>query len=72
MKSPLRKLLRIAVVLLSFALLFNFFGYYFVYIKSRENEKLVAIISIASRQSMLTEEISKDVVLMLNLRFFVL
>src|SRR5688572_10665166 len=66
MKSPLRKLVRIAIVLLSFALLFNFFGYYFIYIKSQENEKLVHIISIAGQQRMLSQSISKNVVLLCN------
>jgi PAS domain S-box-containing protein len=64
MKSPLRRLVRIAIVLLSFALLFNFFGYYFTYIKSQENEKLVDIISIAGQQRMLSQSISKNIVLL--------
>lgn len=66
MKSPLRKPVRIAIVLLSFALLFNFFGYYFIYIKSQENEKLVDIISIAGQQGILSQSISKNVVLLCN------
>ncbi|MBC7827491.1 MAG: response regulator [Chitinophagaceae bacterium] len=66
MKSPLRKLVRIAIVLLSFALLFNFFGYYFIYIKSQENEKLVDIISIAGQQRMLSQSLSKNAVLLCN------
>ena len=66
MKSPLRKLLRIAIVLLSLALVFNFFGYYFIYIKSRENEKLVDILAIAAHQRMLSQSISKNVVFLSN------
>ena len=64
MKSPLRKLLRIAIVLLSFALLFNFLGYYITYIKSRENEKLVGIIAVTDQQRMLSQSISTNVVLL--------
>ncbi len=66
MTSPLSKLVRIAIVLLSFALLFNFFGYYFIYTHSQENEKLVEIISIASRQRMLSQSITKNVILLCN------
>ncbi|MGZ5133760.1 MAG: PAS domain S-box protein, partial [Flavitalea sp.] len=66
MTSPLRKLVRIAIVLFSFALLFNFFGYYFIYIKSQENEKLVGIIAVAGQQRMLSQSISKNVALISN------
>lgn len=64
MKSPLRKPVRIAIVLLSFALLFNFFGYYFIYIKSQENEKLVDVISIAGHQGIYAQSITKNAVLL--------
>src|SRR5829696_8013605 len=66
MTSPLRKLVRIAFVLLSFALLLNFFGYYFVYTKSQENEKLVQVISLAGRQAMLSQSINKNIILLCN------
>ena len=66
MKSPLSKLVRIAIVLLSFALLFNFFGYYFISIKTRENEKMVGIITLAGHQRMLSQSISKNVVLLFS------
>jgi len=66
MKSPLRKLIRLAIVLLSFVILFNFFGYYFLYIKSQENEKIVKIISLASQQRIFSQSISKNVVLLCN------
>ncbi len=39
MKSPFRKLVRIAVVLLAAVLLFNFFGYYMIHLSSKQNEK---------------------------------
>src|SRR5687768_12522847 len=64
MKSPLGKLVRIAIVLLSFALLLNFFGYYFTYIKSQENEKLIDIIEIADQQRIHSQSISKNVILL--------
>lgn len=64
MKSHLRKLVRIAITILSFALLFNFLGYYFEHIKSHENENLVEIISIADQQKMLSQSISKNVILL--------
>ena len=64
MKSPLRRLVRIAIILLSFALLFNFFGYYFTYVKSQENENLVDIVLIAGQQRTLSQSISKNVVVL--------
>ena len=70
MTSPLRRLVRIAIILLSFALLFNFFGYYFTYTKSQENEKLVDIISIAERQRTLSQSISKNVVVLCRLETY--
>src|SRR5687767_12537358 len=70
MTSPLRRLVRIAIILLSFALLFNFFGYYFTYTKSQENEKLVDIISIAERQRTLSQSISKNVVVLCRLKTY--
>ena len=70
MTSPLRRLVRIAIILLSFALLFNFFGYYFTYTKSQENEKLVDIISLAERQRTLSQSISKNVVVLCRLKTY--
>ena len=67
MKRLLRIRVRIAIILLSFALLFNFFGYFFTYIKSQENEKLVDIISIAAQQITLSQSISKNVAVLCDL-----
>src|SRR5215204_621274 len=67
MKRLLRRRVRIAIILLSFALLFNFFGYYFTYIKSQENEKLVDIISMAAQQITLSQSISKNVAVLCDL-----
>ena len=64
MKSPLRRLVRIAIIILSFALLFNFFGYYFTYIKSQENENLLDIVLIAGQQRTLSQSISKNVLVL--------
>ena len=67
MKSPFRKLVRIATILLSFALLFNFLGYYFTYIKSQQNENLVDLVLIANQQKTLSQSIAKNVVTLCKL-----
>ena len=61
MKSPFRKLIRISIILFATVLLFNFFGYYLVRIKSAENEELVQAKSISGRQQTLSQTIAKDV-----------
>lgn len=66
MKNPVQNLVRIAILLLSLVLLFNFFGYYFIYIKSKENERLVQIVSFAGRQRMLSQQVSNDVLILSN------
>ena len=48
MSSPFRKLIRIAVILISLLLLFNFFGYYFLRLRSEENEYLLQAVNIAN------------------------
>ena len=63
MKNP-RKLVRIAIVLLATVLLFNFTGYYLVYLRSQENEQYVQVHRIANEQRMLSQIISKDIVLL--------
>src|SRR3954468_1521327 len=63
MSSPFRKLIRIAVIIISLLLLFNFFGYYFLRIRSQENEYLLQVVNIAARQRTLSEMISTDVLL---------
>ena len=54
------------MILIAIVLLFNFFGYYLLQVKSRENEKLVQIVDIAARQRMLSQVISKDIILLLR------
>jgi PAS domain S-box-containing protein len=64
MKNPYRNSLRIAVVLLAGVLLFNFFGYYIIHLKARENEQLVQVVHIAGKQSTVSQEISKNALLL--------
>src|SRR5688572_28206299 len=66
MNSPFRKLLRIAIVLLSFVLLFNFFGFYLVEEKSKEKERMAEVVKISSRQSVLSQRIVKDDLLLVE------
>ena len=64
MSSPYRKLIRIAVIIISLLLLFNFFGYYFLKLRSEENEHLLQVINIAGKQRQLSDAITKDVLLL--------
>lgn len=64
MKSPFRKLIRIAVVLLAAVLLFNFFGYYMIHLSSKQNEKMVKLVNISAQQKTLSQLITKDVMLL--------
>jgi PAS domain S-box-containing protein len=64
MKSPFRKLIRISAILFATVLLFNFFGYYLMHVKSAENEELVQAKSIAGRQQTLSQIISKEVAIL--------
>jgi PAS domain S-box-containing protein len=66
MKSPFRKLIRIAIVLSVLVLLFNFFGYYLIHIKAAENKESVDAINISGRQQTLSQLITTDAVLLLN------
>ncbi len=61
-----RKLMRIAIVIVALVLLFNFFGYYLLYINSKQNENLVAVVNISGQQPMLTQRITKESLLLLN------
>lgn len=64
MKSPFRKLVRIAVVLLAAVLLFNFFGYYMIHLSSRQNEKMVKLVNISGQLQTFSQVITKDVLLL--------
>ncbi len=61
-----RKLMRVAVVIVAVALLFNFFAYYLLYIKSKENENLVEVVNISGSQATLCQRITKESLLLLN------
>ena len=67
MNTPFRKLIRIAIVLISLMLLSNFFGYYLVRSKAQQNEKMAGVVSFATRQRMLSQTIVKDAILLLSL-----
>lgn len=67
MNTPFRKLIRIAVILISIIILFNFFGYLLIRSKSQENEKMSVMVNFAARQRILSQTIMKNVVLLLNL-----
>ena len=67
MNTSFRKLIRIAIILISLIILFNFFGYFLIRSKSEENEKKSAMVSLAARQRMLSQSIIKDAVLLLTI-----
>ncbi len=67
MNTPFRKLIRIAIILISIIILFNFFGYYLIRTRSEENEKMTVMINFASRQRMLSQTLVKDAVLLLSM-----
>jgi len=64
MKNPFRKLVRIAIVLLATVLLFNFTGYYLINLRSQQNQQLVEVNQIANEQRLLSQVISKDIILL--------
>ena len=64
MKSPFRKLVRIAVVLLAAVLLFNFFGYYMIQLSSKQNEKMVKLVNVSGQLQTLSQVIAKDILLL--------
>src|SRR4026207_561091 len=66
MNTSFRRLIRIAIILISLIILFNFFGYFLIRSKSEENEKKSVMVGIAARQRMLTQTIIKDAALLLT------
>jgi PAS domain S-box-containing protein len=66
MNSPFRKLIRIAIVLSVLVLLFNFFGYYLIHLKSAENKESVEAINVSGQQQTVSEQITTDAVLLLS------
>jgi PAS domain S-box-containing protein len=63
---PFPKLIRTAAVVLAGVLLFNFFAYYLSWQRSRENEKMVQVINMTGHQRMLSQQMVKDLLLLLN------
>src|SRR5882757_7988482 len=61
-----RRLMRIAIVIVALALLFNFFAYYLLYIRSKENETLVEEVGLSGNQLNLVQRISEETILLLN------
>jgi PAS domain S-box-containing protein len=66
MKSPYRKLIRIAIVLSVLVLLFNFFGYYLIHLKAAENKESVDAINISGQQQTLSQQIATESILLLE------
>lgn len=66
MKSPFHKLVRVAIVLLAVVLLFNFFGYYLIHLRSRENEKIVQVVNVSGYQRTLNQMITRDAQQLIN------
>ncbi len=66
MKSPFRNSLRLAVVLLAGVLLFNFFAYYTMRLQPEQNKKLVNTVHLAAGQSVLSQAISKDALVLMH------
>jgi PAS domain S-box-containing protein len=66
MKSPYRKLIRIAIVLSVLVLLFNFFGYYLIHLKAAENKESVDAINISGQQQTLSQQIATLSILLLE------
>src|SRR5690349_24835258 len=67
MNTSFRKLIRIAIVIISLIIVFNFFGYFLVRSKSEQNEKKSAMVTLASNQRLLSQSIIKDAALILSL-----
>jgi PAS domain S-box-containing protein len=67
MNTPFRKLIRIAIVLISVIIVFNFFGFFLLRSKSEESRKQNSMSNVAARQRMLSQTIVKDAVLLLSL-----
>lgn len=66
MSTPFRKILRIAILVVAGALLFNFFGYYLANRTSLENEKMAGFSDIADKQQVLSQMIAKDALLLID------
>jgi len=58
--------MRIAIVIVALALLFNFFAYYLLYIRSKENENLVEEVTLSGSQLTLVQHITEETMLLLS------
>jgi PAS domain S-box-containing protein len=58
--------MRIAIIIVAVVLFINFFGYYLIYIRSRENVRLIETVNIAGSQRALVQRIAKQCVFLLN------
>ena len=67
MTSPFRNSIRIAVVLLAGVLLFNFFSYYAMRIRSGDSERMVTFVNQAAGQRALSRSISTDALVLINI-----
>ena len=63
---PFPQLIRTAAIVLAGVLLFNFLAYYLTWQGSRENEKMVRIISMTGHQRMVSQQMVKDILLVLS------
>ncbi len=65
-QTHFRQLMRMAVVIVALALLFNFFAYYLLYIRSKEDQHLVEEVTMAGSQLSTIQRISRESLLLLN------
>ena len=64
MNGPYRKFIRIAVILISLVLLFDFIGYYLVQVKSTKNAGYLALAGVSYKQQILGQQLSKNMLLL--------
>ena len=57
--------MRIAVVIIAVAFLYNFFTWYLLFISSKENKQLARTVSLADSQQILQQRISNTALLLL-------
>src|SRR5450432_867565 len=62
---PFRKLMRVTVMIIAVAFLYNFFAWYLLFTSSRENKRLAEIVSLADNQRILGQRISTSSLLLL-------
>jgi len=65
-QTHFRKLMRIAIVIVALALLFNFFAYYLLYTRSKANEDLVEEVALSGSQLNLVQRVTQETILLLN------